>query len=134
MKKILVFGASGDTGTYFVRYFLDHYNDSEYEVVAVGTRETDRFARMGVPYYRVDITQKNAFDCLPKDIYAVVDLAGAMPARMKGCEYHRHSEYSGILPKNRSGSHPVRTKLWRHQGPCRERPAVDCRFAKKIQL
>ena len=38
MKKILVFGASGDTGTYFVRYFLDHYNDSEYEVVAVGTR------------------------------------------------------------------------------------------------
>lgn len=90
MKKILVFGASGDTGTYFVRYFLDHYNDSEYEVVAVGTRETDRFARMGVPYYRVDITQKNAFDCLPKDIYAVVDLAGAMPARMKGYDPYKY--------------------------------------------
>lgn len=66
MKKILVFGASGDTGTYFVRYFLDHYNDSEYEVVAVGTRETDRFARMDVPYYRVDITQKMHSTACPK--------------------------------------------------------------------
>ena len=59
-------------------------------MVAVGTRETDRFARMGVPYYRVDITQKNAFDCLPKDIYAVVDLAGAMPARMKGYDPYKY--------------------------------------------
>lgn len=95
-EKILVFGASGDTGTYFVRYFLDHYNDSEYEVVAVGTRETDRFARMGVPYYRVDITQKNAFDCLPKDIYAVVDLAGAMPARMKGYDPYKYIDVNII--------------------------------------
>lgn len=90
MKKILVFGASGDTGTYFVRYFLDQYNGSEYEVIAVGTRETDRFTRMGVPYYRVDITRKNAFECLPKDIYAVVGLAGVMPARMKGYDPYKY--------------------------------------------
>lgn len=24
MKKIIVFGASGDTGTYFVKYFLEN--------------------------------------------------------------------------------------------------------------
>lgn len=77
MKKYLYL-AQAMIRDIFRALFPDHYNDSEYEVVAVGTRETDRFARMGVPYYRVDITQKNAFDCLPKDIYAVVDLACAM--------------------------------------------------------
>ena len=39
---------------------------------------------MGIKYYRVDISKKEDFDKLPKDVYAVVDLAGIMPARMKG--------------------------------------------------
>jgi len=82
--KILVFGASGNTGTYFVRYFLEHYKQSEYEIVAVGTRNTDKFADMGVEYFQVDITKKEEFQKLPKDVYAVIDLAGAMPARMEG--------------------------------------------------
>lgn len=37
MKKIIVFGASGDTGTYFVKYFLDHYTENNFELIAVGT-------------------------------------------------------------------------------------------------
>lgn len=90
MKKILVFGASGNNGTYFIRYFIDHYNSSEYEIIALGTRETKRFDRMGVPYYRVDITDKRTFDILPQDVYAVVDLAGAMPARMKGYDPYKY--------------------------------------------
>lgn len=90
MKKILVFGASGDTGRYFINYFIDHYKGEEYEVVAVGTRETDFFDATGVSYYRVDISKKDDFDILPKDVYAVVDLAGAMPARMKGYEPQKY--------------------------------------------
>ncbi|MFR6132808.1 MAG: NAD-dependent epimerase/dehydratase family protein [Fusicatenibacter saccharivorans] len=43
-----------------------------------------------VPYYRVDITKKEDFSKLPKDVYAVVDLAGAMPARMKGYNPYRY--------------------------------------------
>ena len=84
MKKIVVFGASGDTGQYFVKSFLKHYEGNEYQIIATGTRKTDYFAQFEVPYYRVDITKKEEFSKLPKDVYAVVDLAGAMPARMEG--------------------------------------------------
>ena len=82
--KIVVFGASGNTGTYFIKYFLENNKDKKYEIVAVGTRDTDKFEKMGVKYFQVDITKKEDFEKLPKDVYAVVDLAGAMPARMEG--------------------------------------------------
>ena len=85
MKKIVVFGASGNTGTYFIKYFLENNHSDEYEVIAVGTRSTDKFDKLGVKYYQVDITKKTDFEKLPtEDVHAVVDLAGAMPARMKG--------------------------------------------------
>lgn len=82
--KIVVFGASGNTGTYFIKYFLENNKDKKYEIVAVGTRATDKFEKMGVKYFQVDITKKEDFEKLPKDVYAVVDLAEAMPARMEG--------------------------------------------------
>lgn len=84
MKKIIVFGASGDTGKYFVKYFLENYSGNEYEIVAVGTRDTDFFSSIGTDYVKVDIRNKKDFEKLPNDIYAVIDLAGAMPARMEG--------------------------------------------------
>lgn len=90
MKKIVVFGASGDTGRYFVKYFIDNYKSNEYEIVATGSREIDNYGIEGVSYYKVDITQKDDFDRLPKDVYAVVDLAGLMPARMKGYEPQKY--------------------------------------------
>ncbi len=90
MKKIVVFGASGDTGQYFVKYFLKHYEGNEYQIIATGTRKTDYFAQFEVPYYQVDITNKEEFSKLPKDVYAVVDLAGAMPARMEGYNPYKY--------------------------------------------
>lgn len=90
MKKIVVFGASGDTGQYFVKYFLKHYEGNEYQIIATGTRKTDYFAQFEVPYYQVDITKKEEFSKLPKDVYAVVDLAGAMPARMEGYNPYKY--------------------------------------------
>ena len=84
MKNIVVFGASGDTGRYFVEYFLNHYNGTEYRIIATGTSATDYFQKLNVDYFQIDITKKEDFLQLPKDVYAVVDLAGAMPARMKG--------------------------------------------------
>lgn len=90
MKKIVVFGASGDTGRYFIEYFLENYSGNEYQIVATGTRETDCFDSMGVDYYQVDITKKEDFEKLPKDVYAVIDLAGLMPARMKGYDPYKY--------------------------------------------
>lgn len=90
MKNVIVFGASGDTGRYFVKYFQDYYDGNELEVIAVGTRNTNDFDLMGIKYYQVDITQKEEFKKLPKNVYAVVDLAGVMPARMKGYNPQRY--------------------------------------------
>ena len=97
--KIVVFGASGNTGTYFIKYFLENNKDKKYEIVAVGTRATDKFEKMGVKYFQVDITKKEDFEKLPKDVYAAVDLAGAMPARMEGYnpQYYIDANITGNL-------------------------------------
>lgn len=84
MKKIVVFGATGDIGRYFIQYFIEHNKDKEVEIVAVGSRKTDYFKSLGILYYQMDITKQKEFEKLPKDIFAAVDLAGIMPARMKG--------------------------------------------------
>lgn len=90
MKNIVIFGASGDTGRYFVRYFLDECKKNEFRIIATGTRNTDFFEKYGVKYYKVDITEKKDFLKLPRDVYAVVDLAGVMPARMKGYNPYKY--------------------------------------------
>lgn len=91
MKKIIVFGASGDTGRYFVNYFLENYKESECQLVATGTRKTDYFKQFNIPYYIVDIAKKEDFIKLPQEeVYAVVDLAGIMPARMRGYDPYKY--------------------------------------------
>lgn len=88
-KKIIVFGATGDTGKYFVNYLLEN-KDSDFEIIASGTRETDYFNKIGIQYIPVNITDKNDFEKLPKDVYAVVHLAGYMPARMEGYNPYKY--------------------------------------------
>ena len=85
MKKIIVFGASGETGRYFVDYYLNN-KKNEYDIIAVGSRQTSFFEEyFHINYIRMDITKKEEFDKLPTDdIYAIVDLAGYMPARSAG--------------------------------------------------
>ena len=89
-KIIIVLGASGDTGKYFVNYFLEECKNDSYKIIATGTRKTDYFEKIGVEYYQVDITKKEDFNKLPTKVYAVVDLAGAMPARMKGYNPYKY--------------------------------------------
>ncbi|MBQ9432814.1 MAG: NAD(P)-dependent oxidoreductase [Synergistaceae bacterium] len=90
MKNIIVFGASGGTGNYFIEYFKQHCKDSGYEVIAIGRRDTDFFERIGVRYIRVDITNRDDFRKLPDEVFAVVDLAGLMPARMEGYNPYKY--------------------------------------------
>lgn len=78
--KIIVFGATGNIGAYStMKLKLEGF-----DVIAVGGRKSDNgfFTSSGIPYYSVDIRQKDSFYCLPtKDIYACVHFAGALPSR-----------------------------------------------------
>lgn len=78
--KIVIFGATGGIGAYTLLHLLEQ---SKYELVAVGHRKSDNgfFKSKGIPYYSVDIADYQTFDCLPKeDVFAVVNLAGVLPA------------------------------------------------------
>ena len=80
MKKIIVFGATGNLGAYIAM----HMKSQGYDVIAVGGRKDDNnfFADHGMDYYSVDIRNRKAFDVLPKDeYYAVAHFASALPSR-----------------------------------------------------
>lgn len=82
--KIVVIGASGDTGFGFVSYCLENGIEPE-RIIATGTRSVDRFKDYGVKYIQLDVSKKEGFSRLPESgVLAVVLLAGVMPARMKG--------------------------------------------------
>ena len=84
-KKIVIFGATGNTGAYLTEYCLDNLDLNEFEVVAVGRKKTHFFEKIGAKYYRVDITNEDDFKKLPtEEIYAVVNLAAVLPAYMEG--------------------------------------------------
>ena len=55
MKKILVFGATGNIGAYLVDYLNTNLSASDYEVIAIGRKKTTFFERIGVQYLRVDV-------------------------------------------------------------------------------
>ena len=87
MKKIILFGATGNVGSYMVKYMADYFRGTGYQVVASGRRETKVFDSFGVPYVSVDITNEEDFQKLPQeDVFAVVDLAAVIPSYMK--DYH----------------------------------------------
>lgn len=79
MKKIIVFGATGNLGA----YTSVHLKELGYDVHAVGSRPSDNgfFESKGMRYYSVDIIDKESFNSLPMDIYGVVHLAGELPSR-----------------------------------------------------
>ena len=72
MKKIIVFGASGDTGRYLIKYFMEKGIPNDFEIIACGTRQTDYFRKVGIQYFQIDITDKASFEILPKNVYAVI--------------------------------------------------------------
>ena len=84
MKKIIIFGATGNIGAYFTDYCNKHLDKNEYELIAVGRRKTSYFQDNDIKYIKVDLTRKEDFENLPKDeIYALVNVAGLLPAYLK---------------------------------------------------
>lgn len=85
MKKIIIFGATGNVGSYLVKYCLSYFDQSEYEIIASGRRKTDYFEKKGIKYYSVDITKEEEFEKLPtENVYAVLFLAAQIPSYMNG--------------------------------------------------
>ena len=82
-KKIIIFGATGNVGSYLVDYALNYINSNEYEIIASGRRQTDFFTKRGIEYYPVDVTEEVDFEKLPiKDVYAVMLLSAQIPSYM----------------------------------------------------
>lgn len=85
MKKIIIFGASGNVGSYFVKYASEYFDRNEYEIIPSGRRETDVFEQFDLKYISVDISRIEEFKKLPsEDIYAVILIAATIPSYMKG--------------------------------------------------
>ena len=83
MKKILVFGANGAIGRYLVDYFYERKEEHNIELITADLSGS-QFLEERSEFHQVDISKKEQVDSLPKDIYAIIDLATIMPARMKG--------------------------------------------------
>lgn len=84
MRKILIFGATGNIGAYLADYLNQHLNRDEYEVIAIGRKQTSFFEKTGIHYIRADINKAEDFENLPKDnVFAIVNLAGLLPAYSK---------------------------------------------------
>ncbi len=91
---MVLFGATGTIGAYLALDLIAY----GYNVVAIGHRLSDNgfFAQYNIPYFSVNIAEKKSFECLPKqDVFAVINLAGAIPARMKG--YYPQSYIDSII-------------------------------------
>lgn len=90
-KKIIIFGATGNTGKYLVSYLMDNMDFSMYEVVAVSRHVVETKMRNDISYVSADISKKSTLKKLDDDnIYAVVNLAGAMPATMKSRNFQKY--------------------------------------------
>lgn len=83
MKKILILGANGAIGRYMVDYFYERKSECDVSLVTADLQGCS-FIKDRSDFYRVDVRNKEEFDSLPKDLYAIIDLATTMPARMVG--------------------------------------------------
>lgn len=81
MKKIIIFGATGNVGSYVTKYASEFFPEKGYEVIASGRRSTDVFNQFGVQFIQVDMFNKADFEKLPqKDVHAVILLAATIPS------------------------------------------------------
>ena len=102
MKKVIIFGATGNVGSYVTKYASEFLPEKGCEVVATGRRNTDVFDQFGVKFVQVDMLNKEDFDKLPQeDVYAVILLAATIPSYM--------DDYSGekYLQTNIMGTYNV---------------------------
>lgn len=99
MKKyILIFGSTGNVGSYMTDYMNKHL-PNEYQIIAIGSRETNFFDKFNIKYIKIDITNKNDFEKLPKDnVHCVIFLSATIPS------YMNHYDPSKYIKTNTLGA------------------------------
>jgi UDP-glucose 4-epimerase len=85
-KNILVFGAAGFMGTYLIDELLNqNYNVTASDISDIGEAY---YAAKKIPYFHVNITDKNDFEKIQKIKYdAVIHLAAHQPANVNAKNY-----------------------------------------------
>jgi len=92
-KKVIIFGATGNTGAYLTEYCEENLDLKKFEIIAVGRKKTDFFSKFDIDYHSVDITDESQFNKLPKkNVYAVINLAAVLPAYMEGYKPKQYIE------------------------------------------
>ncbi len=95
MKKVIVLGATGSLGTYFVDYLVEQ----GIEVIACGrkTEVKEYYQKRNIEYISIDMTKSEEFSKLPKEgVSALVLISGAMPSRMEGYKPHTYIEVNTL--------------------------------------
>lgn len=83
MKKVIIFGSTGNVGSYVTKYATEFLPENGYEVIASGRRNTNIFDQFGAIFIQVDILNKDDFRKLPQDdVYAVILLSATIPSYM----------------------------------------------------
>lgn len=95
MKKVLILGASGNLGKYLVDYFCTTQSD-KYEIIAAGRKKQFFCDNVGVAFAYVDITKPDTFSNIPNDLYAIIDCAGILPAKMEGYQPEKYFEVNTL--------------------------------------
>lgn len=84
--KVLIFGATGGIGKWVVDYLLHTVHFPKKDLFLASRHNIPYFEKQNLQHFCVDISDTKSFEELPPHVDAVIDLAGAMPARMEG--YH----------------------------------------------
>lgn len=83
MKKILILGANGNIGRYCVDYFYERREEYNISLLTADL-EGGSFIKEHSQFFQMDISDTDAWKEIPTDIYAIIDFATTMPARMEG--------------------------------------------------
>lgn len=97
MKNIVIFGSTGNVGSYVTLYARDFFKKNDFNIIAVGRRQTDFFKKYDIDYYSVDITKSDEFDKLPtENIHAVIFLAATIPSYMANYDPMKYMQTNTI--------------------------------------
>jgi len=82
-KKILILGANGNIGRYCVDYFYERREEYNISLLTADL-EGGSFIKERSQFFQMDVSDTEAWKKIPTDIYAIIDFATTMPARMEG--------------------------------------------------